>query len=106
MCDLFALAEGAAAGFSVHVMNEKIDDGPILQKVVVSPPGSKDYLGHLLRGSQLEGEVVGRLLQEVAKDFKLPRGQPNVPGPSGAIYRKFKPTRSLVLQLKTQGVRL
>ena len=106
MCDLFALAEGAPAGFSVHVMTEKVDDGEILHRQIVSPAGCKDYADHILRGSRIEGEAVGNLLNAIATENRLPSGEPNHAGSAGVIYRKLKGTRAEIAWFKKQGVRL
>ena len=39
MCDLNALSEGRVAGFSIHIMDEKIDNGDIIKVVEVSSRG-------------------------------------------------------------------
>ena len=103
-CDLYALADGKPAGFSIHVMTAKIDDGPILVKRVVSEPGEKDYIEYVKRSSRIEGWALGELLQEVAKGGVLPAGEPNsTPDP---ICRKLPGTREEVRWLRERMVRI
>lgn len=66
MCDLWALAEGDAAGFTLHQMTGKIDAGRIFAAVQVSRPRDLDYLAYLRRAMGLELAAVTRLLAELA----------------------------------------
>jgi len=66
MCDLWALAEGEAAGFTLHKMTAKIDAGQILARVPVSRPGDLDYQAYLRRAMGLELAATTSLLAELA----------------------------------------
>ena len=77
MCDLYALWKNRRAGFTIHVMNEKIDAGRILVRQAVSVPGEKDYLQYLAKTGREEGSVVAMLLQAAARTGALPDGIPN-----------------------------
>jgi len=103
-CDLFALAEDRPAGFSIHVMTEKIDDGPILVKRVVAEPGEKDYLGYVKRASRVEGEALGELLLDIARRDALPKGEPNTT--ASPLYRKLRGTREEARWLRGRKVRI
>lgn len=104
MCDLFALSEGTNAGFSIHVMTPKLDDGQILLKRVVSQPGELDFVSYIHRSSGIEGEVMGNLLLDIEKNGALPSGVPNH---SNAVkYRKLVPSRAAVRAIASKGVRL
>jgi methionyl-tRNA formyltransferase len=105
MCDLYALAEGRAAGFSIHVMTKKIDAGPILRRYVVSPPGSghRDYVEYLESASRIEGVVLADLLKEIAKRDEIPDGIANearIP-----VYSR-NPDRSGIRRLRDGGLAL
>ncbi|MCX6110364.1 MAG: formyltransferase family protein [Proteobacteria bacterium] len=65
MCDLWALAEGEGAGFSLHQMTAKIDAGQILKTVQVSHPGDSDYLAYLRRAMALELAATQQLLADL-----------------------------------------
>ncbi len=104
MCDLFALSEGTNAGFSIHVMTPKLDDGQILLRRVVSQVGELDFVSYLQRASGVEGEVMGDLLLDIERNGVLPRGVPNH---SDAVkYRKLVPSRAAVRAIVSKGVRL
>ncbi len=103
-CDLFALAEDKPAGFSIHVMADRPNDGPILVQRIVAQPGEKDYLAYLKRASREEGWALGELLLGVAKENALPAGEANAtPNP---IYRSFRGTREEVRWLQQRRVRI
>lgn len=76
MCDLRALARGEPAGFSIHLMNARIDDGPILH-VEETGAGERDYLAFLARTGPLEGRAIARVLREIATRGALPETRPN-----------------------------
>jgi hypothetical protein len=76
-CDLRALASGRPAGFSIHVMETRLDAGPILASRSVSNGTERDYLRHLERSARLEGEQVAALLQATARLGRLPQSRPN-----------------------------
>lgn len=76
MCDLYALAEGRGAGFSIHRMNEKIDDGDIYTAKEVSH-GEKNYATHIVRSSVVEGRELAVLIREIASTGQFPQGTPN-----------------------------
>ncbi len=105
MCDAYALADGRDAGFSIHVMTEKLDDGPILLREVVSPAGSsKDYLGHIERSSRIEGERLASLLRTIASQKGLPEGLPN--RTERRVYSKTPQSGDEIAALIAQGLRV
>lgn len=103
MCDLWALGSGEGAGFSIHRMTEKIDDGEILRvEAMEAPP--RDYLAYLARSAAREAEVLAALLDEVAAaGGRLPAGRPNQ-ATAATRFRK-NPTWAEVRRLRAAGVR-
>lgn len=85
MCDLNALSEGRSAGFSVHVMDEKVDNGRIL-KVVEVDSGEKDYFSYLEKTKDFEINTISDLLNEISINKCLPQGIENIK--EGSIYTK------------------
>lgn len=76
MCDFWALTEGRTAGFSVHVMTKKLDDGPILRAVPV-PYRGKNYREYLRQSTALEKQTCLELLQFISENGTLPPSVPN-----------------------------
>ncbi|MBC7387390.1 MAG: hypothetical protein H7301_14655 [Cryobacterium sp.] len=72
MCDLYALSENRDAGFSIHLMNEKVDDGAILHREQVSGGGEKNYLAYLSRTGAREGKAISGLLNFFADRGEWP----------------------------------
>jgi methionyl-tRNA formyltransferase len=104
LCDLQALREGRAAGFSIHRMNERLDDGEILHVEETSAAGERDYLAHLARASRLEGAAVARLLRETASRGSLPEGRPNQC--DAPVHSRTPFTRSELRRFRQAGLRL
>ena len=79
LCDLYALSEGRPAGFSIHQMNEKIDDGVILKTHEVDDGREKNYMKYLAKTSRVEGQVLSEVIEQIATLGKLPDGIKNTP---------------------------
>ena len=103
-CDLFAMAENGAAGFSIHVMTPKIDDGRILVRQEVDYERTKDYLALQLRSSLAEAKALAKLLQEIEHLGCLPEGQPN--SSANIKYRRIKLSLKTIRWFKNQGIQL
>lgn len=104
MCDLYAMAENQPAGFSLHVMNEKIDAGAILHRETVrgaNHDGSRDYLDYLGQAAIREGEILANFIQQVARADRLPEGLAN--HSNSKVYRR-NPTRHQIREMQSQGV--
>ena len=76
MCDLNALSVGRSAGFSIHVMDEKIDNGEIINVVEVSST-EKDYFKYLELTRTYEVKAIQELLNYIDENGKLPEGKIN-----------------------------
>jgi len=101
MSDLYALSEGRRAGFSIHKMNEKIDDGLIYHTEYSSKGHEKNYIRYLERSASNEGTALGRFILDVQKKKSLPDGQPNL---SDEIVFTKNPTREAVKTMKSKGM--
>jgi len=72
MCDLWALSEERPTGFTIHVMEKKIDDGAIVRRVQTSKGNeAKDYAQLIKESSKKEGEVMAELILEIKRELKL-----------------------------------
>lgn len=100
MCDLWALALGQDAGFSIHRMTRKIDDGPILTVQVV-PTNNKNYMNYLQRASQLEAKTLGEILNKIQSGEIV--STPNEAPRADIVYRK-NPTVNELRNLKSNGL--
>ncbi|MCA9523997.1 MAG: hypothetical protein KC609_23670 [Myxococcales bacterium] len=103
MCDLWALADRRPAGFSIHRMTRKVDDGELLCVEETSPGGERDYLAHLTRASRVEGRAVARVLQRIATDDAIV-GEPN--RCDNPIYTQTPQTFAEIRALRAKGLRL
>lgn len=81
MCDLWALFEERAIGFSIHVMEKRIDSGAILETFETSLPGqtspSKNFLKIIEESSKLEGIKTAHLIKSIQKNKAIPKGREN-----------------------------
>ena len=102
MCDLWALSLGEPAGFSIHGMTRRIDDGEVLRVVSVSH-GERDFQAHLLASAGREAQELGALLGEIERADGV-RGQPNVKS-ERTVYRR-NPTWAQIRQMRGRGMTL
>jgi methionyl-tRNA formyltransferase len=103
LCDLQALAAGRSAGFSIHKMNAKIDDGEIYDICAVSNPGERDYISFLGRTARLEAIQLARVVREIASTGRLPSGRANSPT-NLRQYHKPSTLKDLI-SIKRSGIR-
>lgn len=103
MCDLWSLYDGTAAGFSIHQMTSKLDDGAILARVQVSDGSDRDYPAYLAAAARRELDAVRALLADVAARDRV-AGTPNT-APPELVYRKT-PGWKQVTAFRRKGVRV
>lgn len=103
MCDLWALYEKKEAGFTIHVMSEKIDDGAILHLQAVSEPGELNYAAYLKKAAKQECKAMITLLEQVENEG-MPKGVPNE-STKALVYRR-NPTRKEIVQCRKKGIKL
>jgi methionyl-tRNA formyltransferase len=100
MCDLWALHERVAAGFSIHKMVEKVDAGEILARVEVSDGSDRDYLRYLGKAAKRELAELKQLLAEIERQGAV-AGQRN--STANPQYRR-NPTRQQIAAMKKGGL--
>lgn len=76
-CDLYALFENRQAGFSIHEMTDKLDDGRIIYKKSISKVGEKDYIEYLSSLAPFEADAIHTLINQINHLGKLPAGISN-----------------------------
>jgi folate-dependent phosphoribosylglycinamide formyltransferase PurN len=102
MCDLWAHLENTPAGFSIHVMTPKLDDGAILNVTEV-PSNKKNYLASLKTGARLEAQVTSQLLANIQAAGKI-EGQNNIKTEK-TVYRR-NPGIKDFYKLRLRGVKI
>lgn len=103
MCDLWALHERKPAGFSVHKMSRKIDDGGIISCTQVSDGSDRDYPRYLQRSACMEAKVVADILADIdARDEIV--STPNQ-APAGLQHRR-NPTWAQMREIRRLGLRI
>lgn len=96
-CDLWAKFEGRPAGFSLHKMSPKIDDGEILRTQEVPVDPGESFIQHTWRSSEIEALVALEVLEEIARKNQI-QGKANLKtpqtryfkNPSSGDLKKFK----------------
>lgn len=76
MCDLWAWAENRPVGFSIHWMNEKIDDGAIIDVCQIDVQDCRSYIEIPYRSSRFEAPCLLKSLVRIASEGRL-AGVPN-----------------------------
>ncbi|MBT3585778.1 MAG: hypothetical protein HN509_12810 [Halobacteriovoraceae bacterium] len=77
LCDLYALSEKRPAGFTIHQMNKKIDQGKILKTCEVNPGTENNYWSYLKETAKTEAAALTELLQEIETAGKITKGSEN-----------------------------
>ncbi|MDD0852845.1 formyltransferase family protein [Halobacteriovorax sp. GB3] len=79
LCDLYEIAENRDAGFSIHKMSEKLDDGEILKTYCVQGAESenKDFKQYQLKSMHDEANQLINLIKETIELKTLPTGHHN-----------------------------
>lgn len=74
LCDLRALHETREAGFTIHQMIAKVDQGRIIKRVVVSPASlaEKNYQNYLRKSASMEKEALTETINHVLNNGILP----------------------------------
>ncbi|MFV8249202.1 formyltransferase family protein [Bdellovibrio bacteriovorus] len=102
MCDFWAHLLDTPAGFSIHEMTSKLDDGALL-KVVEVPSDKKDYLQSLDLGASFEAKAASQILKEFASQGKI-QGLENQKT-ERTVYRSNPRLRDFY-RLRSKGVRI
>lgn len=111
MCDLWAMYNQKPLGFSIHQMNEKIDDG----KIVIAYEHKdenithlKNYTEYLRQSSTIEGRVLFQFIKNQYKNLEL-QGIDSISSPN--IQKQNNPhtknpTLKEIWKMKTKGLKL
>lgn len=100
-CDLYALYEDRQAGFSIHEMTDKLDDGRIIYKKSISSTSEKDYIEYLSSLAPFEAAAIHTLINQISHSGKLPAGIVNTdPNP---IYTKT-PNKQQIRDMVKKGM--
>lgn len=102
MCDLYALYERREAGFTIHRMNERIDNGEIYLTGTVSK-NCNNYPEHIAKSSVIEGKELARLIKEMAINRKFPEARPN--SGESIVFTK-NPSGERIREMIKSGMRL
>ncbi len=102
MCDLWAWIEGRPVGFSIHWMNEKIDDGDILDRCEVDTTGCRSYIEIPFRSSKLEA---GCLLKNLARIRDQGRFV-GIPNRTENINYTRTPSPAKIAEIRRRGLKL
>ncbi len=108
LCDLYAISENRAAGYSIHKMEKKIDDGEIYKvcEVFKRKPGEKvNYMQYLSKTIDHEIDDLTQLLRTIASTQKLPKALDLTTNPSDIHYTK-NPTPKQIIAFIKQGIKL
>jgi methionyl-tRNA formyltransferase len=106
MCDLWALQEDRPTGFTIHVMDKKIDNGAIIKRVETSQKGNhlrKNFAQLILESSKQEGIEMAHTIKIIKKNQTLPIELDNIT--SQPIYTK-NPDFSAIRKLIKKGIKL
>ncbi len=97
MCDLWALHEKRAAGFSIHLMTENVDAGAIASRVKVDDGTENNYPAYLTKSSKRELIEVTRILAEIEKTDVI-KTEPNSVSEDTTICRtpSFQEIRTMI----------
>ncbi|MBY0414649.1 MAG: hypothetical protein K2Q18_10805 [Bdellovibrionales bacterium] len=106
MCDLWALLDERPTGFTIHVMEKKIDDGAIVHKMETSHAGDnlrKNFSQLILESSKIEGVEMAKIIKQINITGTVPIKEDNIsPNP---IYTK-NPDFYSIRQLIQKGIEL
>lgn len=81
MCDLWALLEGRPTGFSIHLMDKKIDNGLIIKKVQTSTHGDSirsNFAKLIKESSKIEGLEIAKTILTIKKNNSIPKECENI----------------------------
>jgi methionyl-tRNA formyltransferase len=102
LCDLWALYEGDAAGFTIHEMSSRIDDGPIVEVCILHKGAKMQYLDYLRQATKKEAEVVAGFLDNLASGQIVKKENKK---DDSVVYRTT-PDRTTITAMKQRGLGL
>jgi methionyl-tRNA formyltransferase len=104
LCDLNALYNKEDAGFTIHQMISKIDDGIILHKqIVCNKCHITDYQKYLKKSSALEVLSIANVLHAIEQEQTL-YIKSSIPNKSKKIIYHKTPTSNELMYIKKSGI--
>jgi methionyl-tRNA formyltransferase len=104
MFDLYAIFDERPAGFSIHKMESKIDDGVILLTKSVTDKNSNDSMNfpqHIFNSSKIEGIEMSKILKIIKDTNQLPIERENI---SSTVTYTKNPNYSMIREMKRKGM--
>jgi len=98
-CNLYALANNQETGFTIHKMNNKIDQGQIYYREKVK--GNKNYLAYLANNAVSEGVAIANFINNLSKNNSLMKGISNK---CDNPITTTTPNFSTIKQLQKKGI--
>lgn len=74
-CDLYALADDKAAGFTIHRMTSGIDQGSIFHTQEADK--NKNYINYLAEVASKEKRAIVKFIENIVQNNSLPESKPN-----------------------------
>lgn len=81
MCDLWALRDERPTGFTIHVMDKKIDNGAIIKTVetsVLGNPLRSNFATLIKESSRIEGKEMAKTILAINKNNSIPIKTDNI----------------------------
>jgi methionyl-tRNA formyltransferase len=106
MCDLWALKEDRPTGFTIHVMDKKIDNGVIIKTIetsVLGNPLRSNFSTLIKESSRIEGIEMAKTILTIKKNYILPIQADNIS--LNPIYTK-NPNFLDIRKLLQKGIEL
>lgn len=102
MCDLWAWVEGRPVGFTIHWMNEKIDDGDIIKTQEIDASKAVSYADIPFISSTYESGCLLEALGRIAKEGRFK----GIENRSQNVRFTKNPTYEQIKEIKKKGFRL
>jgi hypothetical protein len=102
-CDLWAQGEGRPAGFSIHRMTSKLDDGEILMRCEVPVLKGRSFVEHARASSIDEAQAILETLEKISRTGRI-EGRPNTMTQDTRYYTN--PTRAEIGAMKKKGLKI
>ena len=106
MCDLWALLDNRPTGFTIHIMDKKIDNGPIIKKVQTSHSGDLirlNFASLIKESSKIEGLEMAKIILSIKNTNTLSKEADNIS--LNPIYTK-NPDFFTIRKILQKGIKL
>lgn len=106
MCDFWAIKDMRPTGFTIHIMDKKIDNGSIIRRVQTSIEGDslrRNFATLIKESSKIEGIEAAQLIKTIKKNQVLPIETDNIS--SNPVYTK-NPDFFTIRKMLQKGIEL